>query len=1029
MSVPKLPQHIDPPQIPNSMRKGTEEQPPKSNFFFILMMTFLVIWTFRIFSSPEDKPIVVDDPPSVIGANVVPELTDAVRETLPKDFVEAAEQSQTSVKPRFVTLGSLDPNSPYRMLITLSNRGASITRVELNESAYEDNIDSSGYLGQIIVDESLANDESHAGLPGVSVQAAGAGTPVALAGLNVGDRIVSFTDANGVTTKINEMLDLRDVLLKTKPGDKVALGIYEADRLQTSSSYRTTSMITTNYYMNRASKPSDEMVFADVAENVTPDPNDESVETTKQDSAAEGVENGVQSEEVEGSEQRVNSDVLNEQGHGSIVDELGEPTLVEVQLAHAPLSVLRPSGLVRDYADYLDLVGLQGGYVDFGENENNYLRNYDKKAPHIRKVNSEPASFLTTLGSIDGEKIAAWSPSEADIRSNAARSTLLDNELAGVSLRNGFWNYVAEESSDSVAVFEKILLERRLKVTKKYELVQRSDEDADAKNNRGSDSQDAGLWNGRAYHLKLSFQVQNFDPNVERVVSCLLDGPTGLPLEGAWFASGRKTGPKMGSYGLRDVIVSINNRKTFDVISCLNIAQGKATQQSDEIKIDFLGVDGQYFQCTAIPSASSAEERFAYAPIRVGSRVVEHMNFTDVSYRMKSSDQKLARYGQPGDSYTHEFTVFVGPKQRDVLSDYGLDKTIVYGWFWFVSIPLLWILHFFHDHLVFNYGLAIIMLTILVRLCLFPLSRKQVMSSMRMQQLQPEIATLKEKYKDNPQEMMAAQQALFKKYGVNPLSGCLPIFIQMPIFIGLYRALSIDVNLYGAPLFSKSIRWCSNLAAPDMAIDWSSFWNSIGWPGFNMSGRGFLSMFCLGPYFNLLPVLTIALFLIQQKILVPPVVGDDEQARQQRSMRKMMNFMMIFMGFMFFKVPSGLCIYFIASSLWGLLERKLLPRKQLQLSPVSSSEPVSQTAAVAGFESKKDKRRSYAATGRSYEVYELRRDKKGRRVASNKNVQKKGSFREWWNDIVERAKEQQKLAKAEYEDRGRSNKKGKRRRR
>ena len=100
----------------------------------------------------------------------------------------------------------------------------------------------------------------------------------------------------------------------------------------------------------------------------------------------------------------------------------------------------------------------------------------------------------------------------------------------------------------------------------------------------------------------------------------MLDGPTGLPLEGAWFASGRKTGPKMGSYGLRDVIVSINNRKTFDVISCLNIAQGKATQQSDEIKIDFLGVDGQYFQCTAIPSASSAEERFAYAPIRVGSR-------------------------------------------------------------------------------------------------------------------------------------------------------------------------------------------------------------------------------------------------------------------------------------------------------------------------------------------------------------------------------------------------------------------------
>ena len=1036
MSVPRLPQRIDPPKIPNSMRKGAEQQePPKSNFFFILMMTFLVIWTFRVFRSDDNEPIVADKGDSVVDVGPAPELTEDVLKTLPKDFLEAAESSQTLIKPSFVTLGSLDPESSYRMLVTLSNRGASITRVELNESAYIDNSDSSGYLGQIIVDETLANDESRLGLPGVCAQAVGAGTPIDLAGIKSGDRIVSFTDSKGTTTQIKEMIDLREALLKTKPGDKVRLGVYKAEVLQADTSYLATALTAAKTYMNKASKPFEDIGSSET-QTIEEDHNSADVATEIDDEVvADSNDDPVLAATDAAEKDGVKEDSLIDQDQRGFVEGLGEPTQVEVQLTRAPLSVLRPSGLVRDYEDYLDIVGLQGGYVDFGENENNYLRNYDKKAPHVRKVNSEPASFLTTLGSIDGEKIASWAPGESsnrrELNADAARSPLLDAELAGVNLRNGFWEYVADESSDSVAVFRKILLERRLEVTKKYELVQTSENDKKAGKNSGdTESLEGSLGNGRAYHLKLSFQVRNIDPNVGRVVSCLTDGPTGLPLEGAWFSAGRKTGPKMGSYGLRDLVVSINDRKTFNVISCWNIAQGKSSQQSDEIKLDFLGVDGQYFQCTAIPSSTIVDERFAYAPIRVGSRLVEHMNFTDVSYRLKSSDQKLAPYGQEGDSYSQEFTVFVGPKQRDVMADYGLSKTIVYGWFWFVSIPLLWILHFFHDYMVFNYGIAIMMLTVLVRLCLFPLSRKQVMSSMRMQQLQPEIAKLKEKYKDNPQEMMTAQQALFKKYGVNPLSGCLPIFIQMPIFIGLYRALSIDVNLYGAPLFAKSVRWCSNLAAPDMAVDWSSFWNSIGWPGFNMSGRGFLSMFCLGPYFNILPVVTIALFLIQQKLLVPPVVGDDEQARQQRSMRKMMNFMMIFMGFMFFKVPSGLCVYFIVSSLWGLLERKLLPKKQTELVPVASlNEPVSQTATVAGFESKKDKRRSFAATGRSYEVYELKRDKKGRRITSNQNTQKKSSLREWWNEVVERAKEQQKLAKAEYEDRGRFKKKDKKRRR
>jgi YidC/Oxa1 family membrane protein insertase len=153
----------------------------------------------------------------------------------------------------------------------------------------------------------------------------------------------------------------------------------------------------------------------------------------------------------------------------------------------------------------------------------------------------------------------------------------------------------------------------------------------------------------------------------------------------------------------------------------------------------------------------------------------------------------------------------------------------------------------------------------------------------------------------------------------------MPIFIQMPIFIGLYRSLMVAIELRDAPLFSNSIQWCSNLAGPDMLWDWSTFLRGIG-ANFIIDGAGIFP--ALGPYFNLLPILTIILFIVQQKVLMPPST-DPQQAATQ----KMMKYMMIFMGFMFFKVASGLCIYFVASSLWGLAERKFLPKA----APVVSS--------------------------------------------------------------------------------------------
>jgi YidC/Oxa1 family membrane protein insertase len=249
---------------------------------------------------------------------------------------------------------------------------------------------------------------------------------------------------------------------------------------------------------------------------------------------------------------------------------------------------------------------------------------------------------------------------------------------------------------------------------------------------------------------------------------------------------------------------------------------------------------------------------------------------------------------------------------------------VYYGLALFAAVAraMLAVLHFFYA-MVGNYGIAIVMLTVLVRGAMFPISFKQTQNMARMQALKPEMDRISEKYKGDMQKRSQAIQELYRKHNINPLGGCLPVFLQLPIFIGLYRALMVDVELRLSPLFSETIRWCSNLAAPDMFLNWSGVM-----PEFVNNGIG---IFGLGPYLNILPLVTVALFLVTQKMAMPP--AETEQAIMQQ---KMMKWMTIFMGLLFYKVASGLCLYFIASSLWGIAERKMLGKSST--SPTGSPE-------------------------------------------------------------------------------------------
>jgi YidC/Oxa1 family membrane protein insertase len=404
------------------------------------------------------------------------------------------------------------------------------------------------------------------------------------------------------------------------------------------------------------------------------------------------------------------------------------------------------------------------------------------------------------------------------------------------------------------------------------------------------------------------------DAGRESIVTYALDGPTGLPTEGWWYA--QRVARDWSSLAVRDVAVRFAGEQTT-LVSGLKIADQALTHPASTVRegkpLSFAGVDALYFASALIPVAGGADAPALaeVRPIAVAEPpLAARKKLVDVTPRLVSQEITLAA----GQATTHRYEIFAGPKKPELLRQFGaagaaMDDLVYYGWFGWVARPLIALLHGLHA-VIGNYGIAILLLTVLVRGAMFPLSRRQAVSSQKMQALQPEMKALAEKYKNEPEKRTRATQELWRKHGVNPVSGCLPVFIQIPIFMGLYRALATDVELRQAPLFSSAIRWCSNLAAPDMLWDWSKLL-----PAFLSAPEAWL-----GPFLNLFPLVTIGLMLWQQKLFMPPAVDEQQKVQQQ-----VMNYMMWFMALMFFKVPCGLCLYFIASSLWGIAERLWMP--------------------------------------------------------------------------------------------------------
>ena len=235
---------------------------------------------------------------------------------------------------------------------------------------------------------------------------------------------------------------------------------------------------------------------------------------------------------------------------------------------------------------------------------------------------------------------------------------------------------------------------------------------------------------------------------------------------------------------------------------------------------------------------------------------------------------------QPNQIGHLQYKIYLGPQQASFLKlfENGAEEIIYYGFFDPIAKLLLNLLRFF-SRLVHNWGLAIVILSIFIYFILFPLSMKQMGSAKGMQQLQPKIEELRRVYKDNPQRVNKEVLELYRKNKINPLGGCLPLILQMPIFFSLYQALMRSIELKGA-----NFLWIKDLSQPDRLIT--------------------------SPEINILPILMAITMFLQQKFTMMPTAGSSSE--QQR----LMTFLFpVLFGFIFYGMPSGLVLYWFINSL------------------------------------------------------------------------------------------------------------------
>jgi YidC/Oxa1 family membrane protein insertase len=424
----------------------------------------------------------------------------------------------------------------------------------------------------------------------------------------------------------------------------------------------------------------------------------------------------------------------------------------------------------------------------------------------------------------------------------------------------------------------------------------------------------------------------------------------GLPIEGEWYT----TTFRNAMIGLQGQESGISPSRDLQDSRSIGVKEGGEQVLKGHGKfIRYGGIANQYFAGMTVVTdrifLDDNEDRVPYDFVAWARPTLPTLDWPlnhdrpqldDITMRMVTEALDVS------DQPVQKYLLYYGPVKVRLLGDIatsasqgappevvsryeytlGLNTMTDYGRFSFWSTIIIWFTNLMHAILgglhwaIPNYGICIILLTFLVRGLMHPVSRKQARTSIKMQALMPELKRLQERYKNDKQTLAREQMDLYRRHGVSPVGSCWVVLLQMPVFLGLYYALQESIHLRLA-----SFLWMRNLAAPDMLIWWGPNIPLISRP--DQQNALLLGLFpnflYLGPYFNLLPIVAVTFMIVQQKFLMPPATDETQEMQQ-----KMMKYMMIFFGLMFYKVAAGLCIYFIVSSVWGLAERKLLPKAQ-----------------------------------------------------------------------------------------------------
>ncbi len=355
----------------------------------------------------------------------------------------------------------------------------------------------------------------------------------------------------------------------------------------------------------------------------------------------------------------------------------------------------------------------------------------------------------------------------------------------------------------------------------------------------------------------------------------------------------------------------------------------KSSLSSDSDKpVQFAGVTNQFFATVLRPVEPYVGNVWA-RPTQV-----DLPNGTKPVTSVRAGLQLPTATLNPGEPKTLDFLVFIGPKDNTMLRKMdrvwggGWGDVMQYGWFSVVSRSLNFVLNFYHSLLdnvakKWSWGIAIILLTITVRIVLWWPQAKSTHTMKRMGKLQPEMAKIKEKYADDPNKINTETMGLYRKYGINPLGGCLPMFIQIPVFFGFYRMLQYAVELRG-----HGFLWITDLSQPDTL--------------------GHLPIFG-GIPFNLLPIIMAISSFLQMRMM--PKTGDSTQ-------QKIMMFMPLMFFFFCYNFAAALALYWTTQNIFSIGQTWLMnkvPEPELKARPVSTKKSFAQRMAERQAEMQKNK--------------------------------------------------------------------------